>query len=79
MAGSAALMLLVLSTIPSPVGGFLYVLVFGVGSTAGMLVLSGLIGIPFAVSAPGPGRRDQPSPRRAAGRKYRLTAVRRGG
>jgi len=51
MAGSAALMLLVLSTIPSPVGGFLYVLVFGVGSTAGMLVLSGLIGIPFAMSA----------------------------
>jgi ABC-type nickel/cobalt efflux system permease component RcnA len=51
MAGSAALMLLVLTTLPSPLAGFLYVLVFGVGSTAGMLVLSGLIGIPFAVSA----------------------------
>jgi len=51
MAGSAALMLLVLATIPSPVGGLLYVLVFGIGSTAGMLLLSGLIGIPFVVAA----------------------------
>ncbi len=51
MAGSAALMLLVLATIPSALGGLLYVLIFGVGSTAGMLLLSGLIGIPFAVTA----------------------------
>jgi hypothetical protein len=29
MAGSAALMLLVLTTLPSPLAGFLYVLVFG--------------------------------------------------
>ena len=29
----------------------LYILVFGFGSTAGMLLLSGLIGIPFAVTA----------------------------
>jgi|SRR3990172_866335 len=51
MAGSAALMLLVLTAIPSPVRAFLYILVFGIGSTAGMLVLSGLIGIPFVVTA----------------------------
>ena len=51
MAGSAALMLLVLATIPSPLSGLLYILVFGVGSTAGMLVISGLIGIPFILSA----------------------------
>lgn len=51
MAGSAALMLLVLSTIPSPLLGFLYILVFGVGATGAMLVLSGLLGIPFAVTA----------------------------
>lgn len=51
MAGSAALMLLVLTTIPSPVGGLLYILVFGIGSTGGMLLLSGLIGIPFVVAA----------------------------
>jgi hypothetical protein len=51
MAGSAALMLLVLTTIPSPLAGFLYILVFGVGSTGGMVLLSGLIGIPFVVAA----------------------------
>src|SRR5262249_52382353 len=47
MAGSAALMLLVLATIPSAASALLYVLVFGIGSTAGMLCLSGLIGVPF--------------------------------
>jgi len=51
MAGSAALMLLVLATIPSPLGALAYILVFGIGSTAGMLLLSGLIGIPFALTA----------------------------
>lgn len=51
MAGSGALMLLVLSAIPSPVERLLYILVFGVGSTGGMLLLSGLIGIPFVVAA----------------------------
>ncbi len=51
MAGSAALVLLVAAAIPSPVGGLLYILVFGAGSTMGMLVLSGLIGLPFVVAA----------------------------
>src|SRR5262245_8632433 len=51
LAGSAALMLLVLGTIASPVGAFAYILVFGLGSTAGMLLLSGLVGLPFAVAA----------------------------
>lgn len=51
MAGSAALMLLVLSTIAHPLSGLLYITVFGVGSTAGMLVLSGLIALPFALTA----------------------------
>lgn len=51
LAGSAALMLLVLASIPSPLGGVLYILVFGLGSTAGMLLLSGVIGIPFALTA----------------------------
>jgi high-affinity nickel permease len=52
LAGSAALMLLVLATIPSPLVGVLYIIVFGVGSTAGMLILSGLIAVPFVLSAP---------------------------
>lgn len=50
MAGSAALMLLVATAIPSQFGGLLYILVFGAGSTLGMLVLSGLIGLPFVVT-----------------------------
>jgi len=50
LAGSGALVLLVLASMPSPAAALAYILVFGVGSTAGMLVLSGLIGVPFAVT-----------------------------
>jgi high-affinity nickel permease len=53
MAGSAALMLLVLATIPSPVFGLVYILVFGIGSIGGMLLMSMLIGVPFIFSARG--------------------------
>jgi len=53
LAGGGALVLLVMATIPSPAAALLYIAVFGVGSTAGMLVLSGLIGLPFALSAGG--------------------------
>lgn len=51
MAGSAALMLLVLSTINSPVEGMAYILLFGAGSIAGMMAVSLLIGLPFALSS----------------------------
>jgi hypothetical protein len=50
-AGSAALTILVVSTVSSPLVGLLYLAVFGAGSTAGMLILSGLIGLPFVVTA----------------------------
>jgi high-affinity nickel permease len=53
LAGSAALTLLVLGTIPSPIGALAYIVVFGVGSTAGMLLLSGLMGLPVALAARG--------------------------
>ena len=53
LAGSGALVLLVLASMPSPGAALAYILVFGVGSTAGMLVLSGLIGMPFAVTPGG--------------------------
>ena len=53
LAGSGALVLLVLTTMPSPAAAVVYILVFGVGSTAGMLLLSGLIGLPFALTAGG--------------------------
>ena len=51
LAGSAALMLLVLTTIPSPTAGLLYIVIFGFGSVGGMLVLSSLIGLPFVLTA----------------------------
>ena len=50
MAGSAALMLLVLATIPSAVAGLIYVGVFGIGSVGGMLLMSGLMSVPFVLS-----------------------------
>jgi high-affinity nickel-transport protein len=56
LAGSAALTLLVLATIPRPLAGLLYIAVFGVGSTAGMLILSVLIAVPFVLTA---GRSDR--------------------
>jgi len=46
MAGSAALMLLVLATISSSVAGILYIAVFGVGSIGGMMVMSTLFALP---------------------------------
>jgi ABC-type nickel/cobalt efflux system permease component RcnA len=53
LAGSAALTLLVLTQIRSMSLGLLYLAVFGLGSTLGMLLMSGLIGLPFALSGRG--------------------------
>lgn len=47
LAGSAALMLLVLGTIQSRLIGALYIVSFGLGSILGMLTVSALIGLPF--------------------------------
>lgn len=44
-------MLLVLGSIQSPVEGVIYILVFGMGSILGMMVISTLIGLPFALSS----------------------------
>lgn len=51
LAGSAALMLLILPTIPSPAVALLYILIFGVGSIGGMMAMSLLIGLPFHFTA----------------------------
>lgn len=51
LAGSAALMLLVVPTIASPWLAMLYILVFGVGSVGGMISMSFLIGLPFHFTA----------------------------
>jgi ABC-type nickel/cobalt efflux system permease component RcnA len=51
LAGSGALTLLVLTQIGSLWIGLLYLLLFGIGSIIGMLVMSGLIGLPFALTS----------------------------
>lgn len=51
LAGSAALTLLILAQIESPLLGILYLSVFGLGSICGMLAMSGLIGLPFALTS----------------------------
>ncbi|MCA1564439.1 MAG: hypothetical protein LC803_02035 [Acidobacteria bacterium] len=51
LAGSAALTLLVLAQIDSAAHGLLYLAVFGLGSISGMVLMSGLIGLPFALAA----------------------------
>lgn len=48
LAGSGALLLLVLSTIDSVLLGLAYIAIFGAGSIAGMAAMSALIGLPFA-------------------------------
>lgn len=50
LAGSATLMLLVLGSVTSLVEGVLYILVFGIGSIFGMLVVSTIIGLPFMLT-----------------------------
>ena len=51
LAGSAALMILVVATIPSAIAGLIYIAVFGVGSVGGMLLMSSLISLPFLLTA----------------------------
>lgn len=51
LAGSGALMLLVLSSISSLLDGLLYILVFGLGSILSMSLFSFLIGLPVLFSA----------------------------
>jgi High-affinity nickel-transport protein len=48
LAGSGALTALVLATLPSTTARITYMVVFGLGSTLGMAMLSGLLGWPLA-------------------------------
>jgi sulfite exporter TauE/SafE len=50
LAGSAALMLVVLSTVRTPWEGIAYILVFGLGSILGMVALGILVSVPFVLS-----------------------------
>ena len=56
LAGSGALTLLVLTQIQSAWVGFFYLAVFGLGSILGMILMSGLVGLPFALTARNVGR-----------------------
>src|SRR3989442_864856 len=49
MAGSGALTILVLATIPSALAGLVYMAVFGLGSIGGMFLMSALISVPFVL------------------------------
>ncbi len=51
MAGSAALMLLIIPTINSSLVGMLYIIIFGIGSIGGMMIMSFLVGLPFHFTA----------------------------
>ncbi|HWY44050.1 MAG TPA: hypothetical protein VNX66_11165 [Candidatus Sulfotelmatobacter sp.] len=51
LAGSAAIALLVLTTIRVPLWAVSYLLVFGVGTIAGMMLITTAIAVPFSYSA----------------------------
>lgn len=51
LAGSAGVMLLVLPTISAPAVAMLYIILFGIGSIAGMMLMSLLIGLPLHITA----------------------------
>jgi high-affinity nickel permease len=51
LAGSAGLMLLVLPSIQSPLVALLYIAIFGIGSIAGMMIMSVLMGLPLYFTA----------------------------
>jgi high-affinity nickel permease len=51
LAGSAAVALLVLTTIRDPLWAIAYLLLFGVGTVAGMMLITAAIGLPFAYTA----------------------------
>ena len=51
MAGSGALMLVVLSTVDSVMSGLAYIALFGIGSVVAMLAVSTAIGLPFVFTA----------------------------
>jgi high-affinity nickel-transport protein len=51
LAGSAAIALLVLSAIPNPVWGLVYLAIFGFGTIVGMAIITMAIGVPVSLTA----------------------------
>jgi High-affinity nickel-transport protein len=52
LAGSAAVALLVLSTVRSPYAAVVYLVVFGLGTIAGMTAITAVLSVPFAARLP---------------------------
>lgn len=50
LAGSASMVLLTMSTVDSIWQGALYIIIFGLGTTIGMLLFTTILGIPFVLS-----------------------------
>ena len=50
LAGSAAVALLVLSTIRQPTWAFLYLLIFGIGTIAGMMLITTALALPLSLA-----------------------------
>jgi hypothetical protein len=48
LAGSGALTALVVSRLPSPIAGLVFMMIFGAGATLGMSLLAGVAGLPLA-------------------------------
>jgi len=53
LAGSAAVALLVLAAIKTPLWSVAYLLIFGIGTIAGMMIITAAISIPFVVGGAG--------------------------
>jgi len=51
MAGSAAIALLVMTTIQKPLWEILYILIFGIGTIAGMMLITACIALPVAYTS----------------------------
>ncbi|WBW95050.1 urease accessory protein UreH domain-containing protein [Oceanirhabdus sp. W0125-5] len=51
LSGSAAMILLTMSTVKSPWEGGIYIIIFGIGTIFGMLLFTTIIGMPFAISS----------------------------
>jgi high-affinity nickel-transport protein len=51
MAGSAAIALLVMTAIPTPAEEIFYILIFGLGTIAGMMLITACIALPVAYTA----------------------------
>ena len=67
LAGSAAVALLVLAAITTPLWSVAYLLIFGIGTIAGMMIITAAISIPFALGGAGQFLRLQRGLRVASG------------